>query len=53
MSWKEMIDDPEPKGWNGGEAEWETERQIFPRKVVQITYSSGQIICSVVIHEVN
>lgn len=53
VSCKELNSDLGPKGCSDGEAEWETERQMFPWKVVQIGYSSGQILCFVVIHEVN
>lgn len=53
MLCREMISEPESKGSNSGDSEWEMERQILRRKVVQISYKSGQILDSVVICEAN
>lgn len=39
---KEMISDPGPRGWNGGEAEWEAERQILCRQLYRSLTALGR-----------
>lgn len=39
---KEMISDPGPKGWNGGEAEWKAERQVLCRQLYRSLTALGR-----------
>lgn len=39
---KEMMGDPGPKGWNGGEAEWEAERQVLCRQLCRSVTALGR-----------